>query len=426
MVKKPPDNKINTNFWFPSLLACSNNIESHSWFNIKEIPNQNIANPVLLDTNYKVNYLKTVKIPIYPNQKQKDIIQKWYIDVSDTYNLANNYIKNNFKTDKTIINFIKLRKILNPQLKAISNKNNLNKHTIDYAVKHCIEMYKACITRFSKTKKDFEIRDLTMDRNRYNMVIEPNAFSTKINGFFVSILGHMKTEKRICNKFTKNCILQYQKNSNRYYILAPIDSIHFISDKRYNKCGIDLGVRTFGTLYSPEKVLEIGDNLKPSLHAYYKKVDSINSSNDKKILKDKLYKKLIEKYGNKIRNKINDLHKKVSVFLVRNYNEIIIGKMSTKSMVSNENSKIRAITKRMIMTLQFYRFNETLKYMADKYKSKVVFINEYKTSMTCHKCKNEKKDLEGNHNYECNKCHIKIGRDINASINIYNMGFLGC
>jgi len=155
------------------------------------------------------------------------------------------------------------------------------------------------------------------------------------------------------------------------------------------------------------------------------KYNSINSSHNKKIVKDKLYKKLVEKNGNKIRNKIEDLHKKLSVFLVRNYNEIIIGKMSTKSMVSNEKSNIREITKRMLMTLQFYKFNETLKNMADKYKSKVVFINEYKTSMTCHNCKNEKKDLKGNHEYECNKCHIKLGRDINASINIYNMGFLG-
>jgi hypothetical protein len=42
-------------------------------------------------------------------------------------------------------------------------------------------------------------------------------------------------------------------------------------------------------------------------------------------VKEKLYKKLINKYGSKIRNKVDYLHKKLSVFLVRNYNEIIIG-----------------------------------------------------------------------------------------------------
>ncbi len=62
--------------------------------------------------------------------------------------------------------------------------------------------------------------------------------------------------------------------------------------------------------------------------------------------------------------------------------------------------------------------------MATKYNSKIIFINEYKTSMTCHNCKNENKDLGGRHIYECKKCKIELGRDINASINIYNMGFL--
>ena len=422
MIKKPPDKK--SKFWFPSLLASSNTIETNSWFNILQIKNDKNKNQILEDTNYKVNYLKTVKIPIYPNIKQNDIIQKWFIDITDTYNITNSYLKTYLKENNSLPTFITLRGKLNDKLKNISLKHKLNKHTVDYAVKHCLEMYKSSFTRFLKTKKEFEIRDLSMDRNRFNMVIEPNGFSNKINGFFVSILGHMKTEKNIMNKFNKNCILQYQKNTNRYYILAPLDTVHFINDKRYKKCGIDLGVRTFGTLYSPERILEIGNNTKPILNSYYNKIDSINSSNDKKILKEKLYKKLIDKYGSKIRNKIDDLHKKLSVFLVRSYNEIIIGKMSTKSMVSNETSKIKEITKRMLMTLQFYRFNNTLEIMAKKYNSKVTFINEYKTSMTCHNCKKENKELGGSHVFKCSGCNIELGRDINASINIYNMGFL--
>ena len=40
MVRKPPDINYNSKYWFPSLLASSNTIESHSWFNIKEIKNE--------------------------------------------------------------------------------------------------------------------------------------------------------------------------------------------------------------------------------------------------------------------------------------------------------------------------------------------------------------------------------------------------
>lgn len=417
--KKPPDK-----FWYPTLLEVANEINTNSWFNIKEIKNIKIKKSNLITNNSRIEYLKTVKIPIYPNDKQKKLLDIWFEDITNVYNHTNEYLKLNSKDNRQILNFISLRNTLQTKLKEINSKNKLNKHTIDYSVKQCLEMYKSCYTRYDKTQKEFNIKNLTMDRNRFNMVIEPTAFSSKINGFFINTLGYMKSEKSIINKFNKNCILQYQKNNNRYYIIAPLDTVHYISNKKYNKCGIDLGVRTFGTLYSPEKTIEIGDNMKPVLNTYYKKIDSAKSNFDNKLLKEKLHKKIIEKYGNKIRNKINDLHKKVSVFLTSNYNEIIIGKMSTKNMVSNEKSKIKEITKRMLMTLQFYKFNEVLKNMAIKYNSKVIFINEYKTSMTCHRCKNENKNLGGNHIYKCSKCNIEIGRDINASINIYNMGFL--
>jgi transposase len=46
--------------------------------------------------------------------------------------------------------------------------------------------------------------------------------------------------------------------------------------------------------------------------------------------------------------------------------------------------------------------------------------------MTCHNCKNENKELGGNHVYKCLKCKIELGRDINASINIYNNGIVKC
>ena len=55
MTKKAPDKP---SFWFPSLLASSNNLETNSWFNILETKNNKIKKVILEDTNYKVNYLK--------------------------------------------------------------------------------------------------------------------------------------------------------------------------------------------------------------------------------------------------------------------------------------------------------------------------------------------------------------------------------
>jgi transposase len=178
------------------------------------------------------------------------------------------------------------------------------------------------------------------------------------------------------------------------------------------------------TVYSPNKTLEIGTNLIPTIDKYTNKIDKINSDKDLKIITEQKYQKILDKYGNKMRNKINDLHKKVAVYLVSNFKNIHLGKISTSRIILNKTGNLKKITKRRMNVLSFFKFNEIIKIMAKKYNSKIIDINEYMTSKTCHNCHNIHKDLGSNKIYICNKCNIKIDRDINAAINMYNKGLL--
>ena len=90
-------------------------------------------------------------------------------------------------------------------------------------------------------------------------------------------------------------------------------------------------------------------------------------------------------------------------------------------MVSNLTGNLKEITKRRLYDLKHYKFREYLKLNSEKFKVTINEINEYMTSKTCYKCKNIKHDLGGNKIYECKKCNLKIDRDVNASINIYNI-----
>jgi len=47
-----------------------------------------------------------------------------------------------------------------------------------------------------------------------------------------------------------------------------------------------------------------------------------------------------------------------------------------------------------------------------------MFVSEYQTSMKCHNCGKLKRDLGSNKIYECQRCNVKLDRDINASINM--------
>ena len=73
-------------------------------------------------------------------------------------------------------------------------------------------------------------------------------------------------------------------------------------------CGIDLGVRTFATVYSRNNVVTIGNKFK-KIDSCHKKIDKINSLLDspENKCKPRLLKKARRKYFRRIKNIITDI-----------------------------------------------------------------------------------------------------------------------
>jgi transposase len=407
---------------YPTLLQASNNINSHSWFdikvrkNLKKNKNKN---------NYEYNYINTLKIKLLLNEKQKKIIKLWLDDVIDIYNFSNEYIKehleNDYKNFRKLVNFISLREEINYKIKEICSKNNLPKHTGDYAVKHIVEMYKSAFSNLkAKNIKVFDIKNLLKSRTRKNLVIEPSSVSKKSNSFFPKTLGNVDSSLKL-NLIKKNSILQYNKHKNTFIIISPIDINKKVILKQYKKCGIDIGIRTFLTVYSPEITYEIGTNTNSTIDKINNRLDKIKSSKDNNIINEKKYNKIFIKYSNKKQSLINDLHNKSSQFLLKQFEIINIGKVSTKKMVSNLEGNLHDLVKRRLMTLSHYRFRMKLHQMKVKYNNKINEIDEYMTSKKCCNCQNINKKLKAEKIYKCSKCKLIIDRDINASINIYDL-----
>jgi IS605 OrfB family transposase len=398
---------------YPTLLQTANDINSFSWFNIKKRTNS--KKKVRKKVQIKEEYTDTIKFKLFLTDKQKNKLKLWLDDCIDIYNLTNQYIKDN-KLTKSDINFYKLRALLKTQIKDICKINKLQKHTADYSVKHCVEMYKSA---FSNRHKNFTIKNLQKDRRRKNLVIEPTSFNKKINSFFN--LGTIKSSLKFADKIHKNSILQYDSYINNFIIITPqIKETNKELDKS-KKCGIDIGVRTFATTYSRSESYEIGTNTYPIIDGINKRLDNIREHHDIKILTNGQYKKLWYKYSDRLKNKISDLHNKTANFLLRQYKKINIGKVSIKSMISNLTGNLYKIVKRRLVALSHYKFREKLKSMSNKFGCKVNEINEYQTSIKCHNCNKLKRDLGSNKHYNCSNCNLSIDRDINASINIYKL-----
>ena len=409
---------------YPTLLQSSNIIDSHSWFDIKVRKNfkkPKNKNNIL----YEYDYINTLKIKLNLTLYQQNIIKLWLDECVDIYNFTNQYIKNNldqdYKNFRQLVNFIKLRATLKTNIVEVCNKNKLPKHTGDYAIKHCVEMYKSAYSNLkNKHIKTFNIKNLDKSRRRKNLIIEPASVSKKKNSFFIKILGNIESSLPL-NLIKKNSILQFDSFINKFIIISPIDINKNILLKQYKKCGIDIGVRTFLTVYSPEVCYEIGTNTNEIIDRLNKRLDNIKSSKDNNIISENKYNKLFIKYSDKKQNLITDLHNKSSQFLLKQFEIVNIGKVSTKKMVSNLTGNLHDIVKRRLITLSHYRFRIKLHQMKIKYNNNINEIDEYMTSKKCCNCQNINKKLKAEKIYKCSKCKLLIDRDINASINIYDL-----
>jgi hypothetical protein len=182
---------------YPTLLQSSNTIDSHSWFDIKVRKNLE-KHKSKNNISYEYDYINTLKIKLDLNSNQQNAIKLWLDDCIDIYNFTNQYIKNNLEKDykkfKQLVNFIKLRATLKTDISEVCNKNKLSKHTGDYVVKHCVEMYKSAFSNLkNKKNKSFDIKNLEKSRRRKNLTIEPQSISKKKNSFFNKILGDIKS-----------------------------------------------------------------------------------------------------------------------------------------------------------------------------------------------------------------------------------------
>jgi putative transposase len=121
----------------------------------------------------------------------------------------------------------------------------------------------------------------------------------------------------------------------------------------------------------------------------------------------------------RMKNQVNDSHWKIINYLTNTYKTILIGKWSTKSIISNKKSILCNMDKRVIQKLSFYQFIEKLKYKCLIKSVDLKLVDEHYTSKVCTNCSNFYKDLKGEEIYNCTKCNIKIKRDYNGSRNIF-------
>lgn len=177
---------------------------------------------------------------------------------------------------------------------------------------------------------------------------------------------------------------------------------------------IDPGVKTFMTGYDPSgKIIIWGERdicvIARLLH-YQSKLQS-RITKQFKYHKRHRMKKAFLRISNRIYNLTNELHKKLTKWLLENYEYIFIPRLNFHKL--NKKSKMKMARYRHCAFLDRLLF-KSREYIG----SKVFEINEAYTSKTCSRCGNQHSNLSNKDIYNCSNCKLSIGRDINASKNV--------
>jgi putative transposase len=84
----------------------------------------------------------------------------------------------------------------------------------------------------------------------------------------------------------------------------------------------------------------------------------------------------------KIKNLVNELHHKAALFMVKNFDVILLPTFETKQMTSKAGRKLQSKTVRSLLSFAHYRFKQFLKNKAVEYGKSIVDVCEAYTSKT--------------------------------------------
>ncbi len=204
--------------------------------------------------------------------------------------------------------------------------------------------------------------------------------------------------------------------SNRYFVSFVVETNAEPLEPNGQSVGIDLGITTFATLSNGEKI-NAPKPLKKNLKKLKKFQRSLSrcQKGSKRRGKPRLK---VAKLHAKIKDIREDFLHKLSTRMTRENQTIILEDLKVSGMIKNRKLS------RAISDLGWRTFRTMLEYKCNKYGREFQVINRWEpTSQCCSNCgfKGGKKELNVRE-WTCLNCGIVHDRDVNAAINILNVG----
>lgn len=371
--------------------------------------------------------LRAVKIRLYPNKTQTEQFNKLLGCYRFVYNQCLARKINSYRENKVSENLSTLGKFIHHELLKDDNfiwLREQNTKVLKQAVNDMLSAYKNFFNQHKGFPKFKSKRDNKQScRFELGTISKRNDYTT-----YKLSLANIKNVKFKCNKKYAEYLQKHKPNIKQatlsklpcgeYYlsILVDGDLTHKGLQDTDNAVGIDLGIKDFvitsdGEVFNNLHFKKSQSNkIKRLQRQLSMKEKGSNNRNKARIRLAKAYKKINDK-------KQYYLHQ-VSNTLINENQVICMEDLNVKGMLRNHKLA------ESIQEMNFGEFKRMLKYKANWYNRKIVYVDKfYPSSKTCHNCGYINKQLKlSDRQWVCPQCGEIIDRDYNAALNILDDG----
>ena len=371
---------------------------------------------------------KVRRIRLFPTTEQRKKLVAWFGTARWTYNKCLELVK----ADRTKLKKGDLRTAI------VNNANYETTNTwvcdTPYDVRDgaMIDLVNAYASNFAKKRKGktalphFSLKYRSRKQPAESIYIRGRLF--KHGRFYPTYLGKepMRSAEPLPDSIEYDCRL-VRTRLGQYYICIP-QPLAVASDNQAptatgRVASLDPGVRTFQTLYDPSGyALEVGKGDMGHIVRLCSHMDKLQSKAALKTTSHRSRRHMHRagwRLQGRVRNLVDELHKKLSTFLVRNYSTVLLPTFETSQMVGRAARKIDSKTVRSMLTWSHYRFKQRLLNKTREYTGcKVIIVDESYTSKTCGQCGRLHESLGSNKIFRCPSCRVVMDRDLNAARNI--------
>jgi putative transposase len=176
------------------------------------------------------------------------------------------------------------------------------------------------------------------------------------------------------------------KSNGNFYSAIPMDvaSEEHVTTT-FNYCVIDPGVRTFASVWSPDRVSELGDSLATKLYPRLVSLDKLRSEIDteKEHRKRKRKKAAFERLSSRLQSILKDFHYKAAHDLCSTYDNIVIPAFGSKRMSQRADRRLRTKTVRQMSCGSHGLFRQRLIETAERMGNNFYVVSEECTPKTC-------------------------------------------